>query len=335
MRADGGARPGAPGGAAPSGAVGARRPRLLPSVMPLRRFLALLAALTLSVAAAQVCTGELRAALPAGSVTPGQAAALLLARAMSLVEPAYPEVRGGAGPVAGAGPAEAAVTWLHRRRLLPDGWSAEGHDAAAWAAMWEHVSTGYRVTPPALGAIDPAAMVDEAARALARLAEAVRPLPVFAVDADERVTFVAVIWNWTPAPRLLVLRPSDGLRLASERASVDAAAPVLTALSDCALRFERFAYAREDLALRLFVDQGASTLRVMASDPPRAGWPVVFDADEVVEVLTFRSPAVADLRVLSVAIEGPTPGLGAVLPVLLQLRTNVGLDGVLQVLALP
>ena len=300
-----------------------------------RRWVVLAAALTLSCAAAQVCADELRGSLPAAGTTPGQTAALLLARAVQAVEPAYPELRGGSGPVAGAGPAAGAVTWLHRRRLLPAGWSVEGHDAAAWAAMWERFADGYRVTLPPLVATDAAAMVAEAAVALERVAAAVRPLPVFAVDGDDRVTFVAVIWNWTPQPRLLVVRPPAGLRLAPERASAAASAPVLAPIGTCALRFGTFAYAREDLALRLFVAQGASTLRVMASDPPRADWPAVFQAEDVVDVLTFRSPAVAGVEALSVAIEGPAPGFGEVLPVLLQLRTNAGFGDVLRVLALP
>jgi hypothetical protein len=286
---------------------------------------------------AQVCVDELRAALPGAAATPGQAAAALLARAVQLIEPALPAQRGDAGPVAAAGAAAGAVTYLHQRRLLPSGWTPEGHTPDAWADMLARFAAGYRVAPPLATGADREAMVDEAARALAAVAAAVRPLPVFAVDAERRVTFFAVIWNWTPHPRLLLFRPPTGLTLAGDgrTASEEAAAPVLAALGGCALGFDSFVYADEAAALRLFVAQGASTLRVLGSEPDLAGVPAEFGADDVVAALTFRAEELEGVRVLSAAIEGPSPGFGAVLGVLLQVRTNVGLERALRALALP
>jgi len=290
-----------------------------------------------SVAWAQVCVEELRQAMPGADATRGQVAASLLARAVQLVEPALPPSRDGSGPLEGAGAAADDVTYLHQRRLLPGGWTPEGHTPDAWAAMLARFAGGYRVDAPVATGADRGAMLDEAARALAVVADAVRPLPVFAVDAQRRVTFFAVIWNWTPFPRLLLFRPPPDLALAGDArtASPEAAAPVLEALSGCALSFDRFVYADEAAALRLFVAQGASTLRVLGSEPAAVGVPDEFGADEVVGALTFRAPELDGVRVLSASIEGPSPGFGAVLGVLLQVRTNVGLEGALRSLALP
>jgi hypothetical protein len=302
------------------------------------RTLVLACLLTLASAAwAQVCVDELRRALPGADATPGQTAASLLARAVQLVEPALPPLRDGSGPVEGAGVAAAAVTYLHQRRLLPGGWTPENHTPERWAAMLTRFAAGYRVGAPAATGADRETMLDEAARALEAVADAVRPLPVFAVDAQRNVTFFAVIWNWTPFPRLLLFRPPTGLALAGDgrTPSDEAAAPVLAALSGCALAFDRFVYADESAALRLFVAQGASTLRVLGSEPGAAGVPDEFGSDDVVAALTFRAPELDGVRVLSASIEGPSPGFGAVLGVLLQVRTNVGLDGALRSLALP
>jgi hypothetical protein len=288
-----------------------------------------------SLATAQVCTAELQQALPGAGATPGQVAAALLARAVQLIEPALPPQRGGSGPIEGAGAAADAVTFLHQRRLLPDGWSPDGHTPAAWSAMLTRFVAPYRETaPPATGA-DTRAMLREAALALEVVADAVRPLPVFAVDADGRVTFFAVIWNWTPFPRLLVFRPREAARLAEAGKSHDAASPVLEAMGNCALRFEHFVYANEAVAMQLFVAQGTSTLLMMGSDPALDALPRSFPPDEVIEVLTFRSPVMDGVDVASVSIEGPAPGFGAVLQVLLQVRTNVGLEAAMRSLALP
>jgi hypothetical protein len=286
---------------------------------------------------AQVCVEELRRALPAGDATPGQIAASLLARAVQLVEPALPSLRDGSGPVDGAGGAAEAVTYLHQRRLLPSGWTPEAHSPEGWSAMLAGFAGGYRVDAPAVTGADRETMLDEVARTLEAVADAVRPLPVFAVDAQRRVTFFAVIWNWTPFPRLLLFRPPADLTLAGDgrTPSEEAAAPVLEALSGCALSFDRFVYADEAAALRLFVAQGASTLRVLGTEPDGGGAPEAFGPDDVVAALTFRAPELGGVRVLSASIEGPSPGFGAVLGVLLQVRTNVGLEGALRSLALP
>ena len=301
-----------------------------------RRLLVLAVAALLGSAAAQVCTAELQRALPGPDATPGQAAAALFAEAVHRIEPAWPALRGGDGPVAGAGAAAEAVTYLYRRRLLPEGWTPEGHTSADWVAMWTDFAAAYRVAPPAMTGADVATMLDEAARALERVADAVRPLPVFAIDDAGRVTLFVVLWNWTPYPRLLVFRTPPGTALAAGEGSEAMAAPVLAALGGCALRFEGFAYAREDVALRLFVDQGGtSTLRLLGSDPPLARAPAVFEGDDVVAVLRFEHPALDGSDVLSVAIEGPSLGVGSALLVLANVRTNLGLPGVMRALALP
>jgi hypothetical protein len=302
------------------------------------RTLALVCLLALASAAwAQVCVDELRRALPGADATAGQTAAALLARAVQLIEPALPPLRDGSGPVEGAGAAAAAVTYLHQRHLLPGGWTPDGHTPERWAAMLARFAAGYRVSAPVATGADRQTMLDEAARALEAVANAVRPLPIFAVDAQRRVTFFAVIWNWTPFPRLLLFRPPADLALAGDARtpSPEAAAPVLAALSGCALAFDRFVYADESAALRLFVAQGASTLRVLGSEPEVVGVPDEFGSDDVVAALTFRAPELDGVRVLSASIEGPSPGFGAVFGVLLQVRTNVGLEGALRSLALP
>jgi hypothetical protein len=302
------------------------------------RTLALVCLLALASAAwAQVCVDELRRALPGADATAGQTAAALLARAVQLIEPALPASRDGGGPVEGAGAAADAVTYLHRRHLLPGGWTPEGHTPDRWAAMLARFAAGYRVAAPVATGADRETMLDEAARALEAVAAAVRPLPVFAVDAQRRVTFFAVIWNWTPFPRLLLFRPPADLALGGDARtpSPQAAAPVLEALSGCALAFDRFVYADESAALRLFVAQGASTLRVLGSEPDAVGVPNEFGSQDVVSALTFRAPELEGVRVLSASIEGPSPGFGAVFGVLLQVRTNVGLEGALRSLALP
>jgi hypothetical protein len=291
-------------------------------------------AMLFSSVAAQVCTTELQRALPGADASPGQVAASLLAEAVRLVEPALPSSRTSVGPVDEAGAAADAVTFLHQRRLLPDGWSPEGHTPEAWAAMLARFAAAYRLPPPEASGADTRAMLQDAGRTVEIVGRAVRPLPVFAVGPDGAITLFTVIWNWTSYPRLLVFRPSEGLRL-GEGPSREAAAAVLDAMSTCAIDFDLYVYADESDALRLFVDQGSSTLRLLAAEPLGPAVPTTFEGDAVVDVLTYRAPSMAGVDVMSVAIEGPSPGAGTIASILTRVRTNVGLTDLMDVLALP
>ena len=102
-----------------------------------RALLLVLIAASVATAAAQVCITELQGALPGVGASPGQVAAALFAQAVRLVEPALPPLRGGDGPVVGAGAAAEAVTYLHRRFLLPDGWTVVTGDHRP-SAHFEH-----------------------------------------------------------------------------------------------------------------------------------------------------------------------------------------------------
>jgi hypothetical protein len=306
-----------------------------------RRLLASLL-LASSLAAAQpqtlpadrVCTSELAAAVPAAA-PPAVVAVELLAAMVRLVEPAFPALRGGDGPIAaGQGGAEAA-TFLHRRHLLPAGWTPEAHDAAAWRSMLESLALRYRAAAPLVRGVDRASMLDDAAATLAGISRAVRPLAVFATGADDVVVFFAVVWNWTPAPRLIIVRPPEGLALGPGRASVDRAAPVLERMSTCALRFDSFVYASERIALPIFVQQGESIMRILGSEPPRGGLPIVIPADRVVGAFEFVDPVLEGLDVVSVAIEGPSIGVGTAIRVLATVRTNLNLEGLLRHMAFP
>jgi len=289
--------------------------------------LALLATAGWAAAADGVCEPQLRRALPLPGVSDGVVAVELLAEAVRQVEPALRPWRNPGAPIpAGERGAEAA-RFVASVGLLPDGWSLETHDLDAWQAMQARFAGWYRATPARVQGGGREGMLSDMAATLGAVSAALRPLVVFATGPGDAVTFFAVIWNWTPQPRLLLFEPAPGLRLGEGRGH-ERAEPVLAAMSGCALRFERFAYAPEDLAIGLFGQQGESIFRVVASDPPDAGLPAVFGAERLMDVFRFDDPALAGVRVLSGGVEGPSIGAGTVLRLLGAVRTNINLDGI-------
>ncbi len=294
------------------------------------RALALVVALAVAAlawAAAPVCETELRRALPASDAPDGVVAVELLATAVRQVEPALRPWRERAGPIPEGERGAAAARFLDGVGLLPRGWSLETHDATAWQAMHERFAAWYRATPVNVSGAGRQAMLADMAATLGAVSQALRPLAVFATGPDDQVTFFAVIWNWSPVPRLLLLAPSPDLRLA-DGSGAGRAEPVLAAMSNCALRFTSYIYTHEALAIQMFAQQGESVFRVLGSDPPDVALPQVFEAERVLDVFRFSDPALAGVRALSGGVEGPSVATGTILRLLVSVRTNIGVDGV-------
>jgi hypothetical protein len=294
----------------------------------LRIVLVVLALALPAAAAAQgVCEAQLRRALPLPGVHDGVVAVELMAAAVRQVEPALRPWRNPRWPIPEGERGAQAARFVSSVGLLPSGWSLQTHDLAAWQAMHDRFAAWYRATPASVQGGGREGMLADMSATLGAVSAALRPLVVFATGPDDAVTFFAVVWNWTPQPRLLLFVPTPGLRLGDGRGA-DRADSVLAAMSTCALRFERFAYAPEDLAIGLFGQQGESVFRVIASDPPGVELPSVFGAERLLDVFRFEDPALAGVRVLAGGVEGPSVGAGTVLRLLGAVRTNLTLDGV-------
>jgi hypothetical protein len=282
------------------------------------------------------CLPELRRALPPGGVPDHVVAVELLATALRLAEPAFPAMRGGAPQIADDDPGYGAATYLYRRYLLPAEWSPERFDDDAWRRMLQAFVDAYRAPmPETIIGGGRVGMIQDVAATLQNVSDALRPLAVFATGPGDEVTFFAVVWNWTIAPRLIIMRPDEGLRLGDGRTSSERAQHVLEEMNTCAWRFRSFVYADESVALPLFVQQGRSIMRILASEPPRDGWPVVIDADEVVPAFRFDHEVLDGVQAIAVSIEGPSIGVGTAVAVLAQVRTNLGVNDLFHYLAIP
>ena len=301
----------------------------------LRHLTPLLLAL-IGVAEAQVCRAELSRAAAIAGPRPGLRAAALLHEAHRLVEPAYParpQPDAGPPPLEPGAPGFESVRYLHERRLLPADWRRDDLDAATWQRMIDRFTRGYGLDPIAV--TEPVgldSMVDDAVRALAAVAASVRPAALIATDQDdgETLVFLAVLWNWTPYPRLLVFDPT-GLGLA------DGVAPLLERLGGCALAIDRFILAREETAARLFLGNSDAAVTVIGSDPELPGrWPQPVAPDATIATLSFSLSDLEGISALSVAFDGPASiGVFEALGLFTRVRTNLSPTGLLHHLDFP
>jgi hypothetical protein len=96
--------------------------------------------------------------------------------------------------------------WLDERGLLPKSWDEGRLTGDAWTSLLASLQTPYGLNARRFDEPEtPEAAVRDAQTALARGAREVRPLGLIATASNdrERVSFTAVIWNWSPHPRLL------------------------------------------------------------------------------------------------------------------------------------
>ena len=294
--------------------------------------LLLAASLSLAGGTAWAACGPELAQLQAGlrqDMQPGMLAAQLLKGAVELVEPVLPPLDGFAAlPLARDTAGYGAAAWLLERGLLPDSWQAERFDAATWQLMLGRFLAWYDLEPPA-GGFSGADLVADLAAVLDLVGEAVRPVAIVAHDDADTVQFVGVLWNWTSYPRLLVKRVPAGSSVAGGPEGL------LAGLGNCAVTLDRYALAPVDTAWRLFVGSGESTMYLLATDPARPGLPLPVAQSGVMDYLDFSGMEVAGSLEFSAAFSGQEIGLGAIIGMVTQLRTNISPFAIARYLEVP
>lgn len=283
----------------------------------------------LATAAAQVCLEEIHGALLDSQLerpATGVDAALALKRAVDLVEPALPRLRtGGSVPLAEDHPAYPAVKFLQDRRLLAPNWTPDALDEQTWRAMLSAFLAWYKLDGPLPDAPGSAAdVVNDVALVLGEVSSAIRPAALLASDPDngDRLSFWAIIWNWTVYPRLLVVRPLDGVELGRDPRAV------LPNLSNCAVKVDRYISAPQERAKSLFLTHNDSRMYVVASEPQAGGaWPLEVEPGAELQAFDFTLPELDGVRVYAAVFDGPEIGIGRILGLMTSVRTNLSPTG--------
>ncbi|HKI56854.1 MAG TPA: hypothetical protein VKB31_06835 [Trueperaceae bacterium] len=272
-----------------------------------------------------ICQSELRDGLTNLAIhRPGTGidAALILERAVKLVEPALPPmVKVDKVPVEQNTPFYYDVLYLAERRLLPGSWKPDSIDAKTWQTMLARFESWYKVTPVDVPKPDTVGdLIDGAGVVLDRVSQAIRPAALLASDPNDpnKIAFWAIIWNWTVYPRLIVLHPRSDVNL---KDGPDAA---LQHMGDCAVHITSYVEARAEDASKLFLATNQSRMYVVASVPSRGQhWPAEVAAGKEIDAFGYKAPMVKDLDVYAAVFDGPQVGFTKVLGLLPRLRTNM------------
>lgn len=287
---------------------------------------AVLALLSLtSLASAQICQSELWASLssdararPPTSID----AARLVKRAVDIVEPALPPLRGVTElPLPVGHPDYQVVRFVAERKLLPEGWQAGDLDPGTWREMLDRFGAWYEL-PKAVSAEPPTTTTDLVVQLSALLNEVsrtIRPAALLATDPNDRnrTTFWAIIWNWTVYPRLLVVKPDAGMERSAPR-------DVMPRLSNCAVTVSAYISAPEGTAKSLFLTHNDSRMYVVASEPQGMNsWPYEVPSGEELGAFVYRLSNLDGVSVYAAVFDGPEVGIVSLLGMLSRVRTNI------------
>jgi hypothetical protein len=228
---------------------------------------------------------------------------------------------------------ERDVRYLVERGLVPTSFDPAGFDQAAWQALVEALLAGYALPPLRVGERLTAATLEaELDAVVSRILAVIRPVVLLAWDPDDdqRIAFVGLVLNWSPYPRLVVMRPPDGWTMR------DGARELAGRVTLCGASVRDWVSAPAPVARALFYQHADDApMYLVGSDPDRDGWPYRVPAGEEVDVFAFEHPEVADLERFSAVFASEPLGVVQVARLLPQVRTNLSPMGFLRAMQTP
>lgn len=249
-------------------------------------------------------------------------AVTLFANAVRGLEPALPRTTSVDDlPVPPEHPLHDDVRYLRERGLLPGSYHPDTFDVQGWRRMLDTFLRGYGLpglrTAPSLA---PAAVAADLEHVVTLVQAVSRPVALLAWEPEDeqRLAFVGVVLNWSPYPRLLVMRPPDGWSMR------DGARALAGRISLCGVPVEDWVSASAPVAQALFVQHADDApMYVVGSVPDVRGWPYRIEAGAEVAAFTFEHPEVADLELYSAVFVADPMSVLQVARLVPQVRTNL------------
>ena len=256
---------------------------------------------------------------PAGVV---ETALTTFARAVRGLEPALPATRSVHDlPVPPEHVLHDDIRYLRERGLLPASFRPDAFGADEWRAMLEAFLGGYGLpgvrTGPAETADD---LRSDLELVVARVLAVSRPVALLAWEPedDQRLAFVGVVLNWSPYPRLLVMRPPEGWSMR------DGPRELAGRITFCGQSVVDWVSAPAPVAQALFVQHAEEApMYIVGSEPDVRGWPYRIEAGDELAAFTFAHPELDGLELFSAVFVADPMGVLQVARLIPQVRTNL------------
>jgi len=275
---------------------------------------------------AQACIAELRADEGGADLqvsANGRDAVRYMARAVQLLEPVLPrfDVTDNL-PIGEDDPAYDDARYLLERRLLPASWQPDDIDLATWQTMLTRMGRWYDLSPVATtndsGELTKRIMILTLADVIDRAQQQIIPVALIASSESNpnRIDFWAIIRNDGVYPRMIVVRPpTSNINLQQ------GAANVLPMLSSCATPIDNFIFAPASVARQLFLSTNQSSMIVASAAPDNLQMQV--PSGQEIAFLDFSAAELSDTERYAALFPGPSLGIGTILGLITQVRTNM------------
>jgi hypothetical protein len=258
-----------------------------------------------------------------------------LAHSVRSLEPAFPRtIIASRLPVAEDDPLRDDLRYLRERNLTPRDLSLETFGRDDWQRLLDAFTSWYGLPSRPVGALDsPESALRDLQAAVDRIVASVRPVALLAFDPsdEDRLAFVAVMWNWSSYPRLIVQRPPEGWTLR------EGARTLAERIDDiCGVTITDYIAAPAPVARDLFLANNRATMYLVGSEPETLGaWPYQVPRGEEVAVFDFEHPEVRDLDAFSAVFVGDPLSFLSMARYLPSVRTNLSPTKLLHVMQTP
>ena len=264
----------------------------------------------------------------------GPVAVQAVADALRTLEPSLPRTRRIGGAVENLDDTvERDVRYLAERGLLPPAFDPTAFDESSWQVLVEALLAGYGLPPLHVEErLTAEALETDLDAVVSRILAVIRPVVLLAWDPEDeqRIAFVGLVLNWSPYPRLVVMRPPDGWTMR------DGGRELAGRVTLCGVSVRDWVSAPAPVARALFFQHADDApMYLVGSDPERDGWPYRVPTGEEVDVFAFEHPEVADLERFSAVFASEPLGIAQVVRLLPQVRTNLSPVGLLRAMQTP
>ena len=286
---------------------------------------------TSALASSSLCSIESVAVRSDASV--GPVALRAVANAVRTLEPSLPRTRRLSSAVDPDDAVQRDVRYLVERGLLPSWFDPTAFDEASWQVLVAALLAGYGLPPVTVEEqLTLETLEADLDAVVSRILAVIRPVVLLAWDPDDddRIAFVGLVLNWSPYPRLVVMRPPDGWAMS------DGARELAGRVTLCGASIRDWVSAPAPVARALFVQHADDApMYLVGSDPARDGWPYRVPAGEEIAVFAFDHPEVADLERFSAVFAAEPLGIMHVVRLLPQVRTNLSPMGFVRAMQTP
>ena len=204
---------------------------------------------------------------------------------------------------------------------MPEDWQDGELDSRLWRAMLLKIVQWYDIAPisTAREELNNQQLIDNLSTLIDSASEAIDPLVLAGLNSeqDSDFSFLSILRNDPPYPRLIVVKPPEGVDISQDFESI------FPYVGNCASKLSNYVYGPGPAARQLFLTHNSSSMHVFKTDFTGNGNWIEVPQGQEVEYLEFVSPDTVELPHYTALFDGSGPNVFTLMQVVPKFRTNM------------